>query len=283
MKVALCVQDVQHVIDCLDKKTDYIVTKFIDREICEHFDEEYPAYQVIPTFTLVSTNGNEFKVLSYQRQNNITEKRLQSKRSITIGGHIDSISDFSMSINNRLLDFFQKFKNLEIHSDSMVTPQDLHFRPAFRMDREEFMGCLLLSLRREISEELGYDFLEELDKHVSEKDIVFNPIYMDNSDVNRVHVGVNACINVEDDIFEKLIKIAIVCAKEIYSLNRYKIHKDIAKEIYLEILNRESQHQPMKDPRETFKAILRDVLEEENFEDWSVYLLCDYIDKYTRQ
>lgn len=260
MKVALCCPSFSHINDFLTtEKTKHLPVKFIDREVCETMTDG--TVQIIPTFSLVSHNGSLIHFMTYERPENISEKRLASKKSITIGGHIDSENDLPLSIQ---LKYF--------YEDKQYTKEELNDAGPFMLNKEDFQEMIHLALRREIREELGERFLEHLDSIFTNNKLAktqYDYVYLTNSDVNKVHYGVNLTFYVEEQDFDKLLDLVCNQEEEVRVVRKTSID---ASDLYTII-----EEYKIDDPIALVKETIEEHYGSLNYEDWSIYLIGKHV------
>lgn len=239
MKYALCCKSYNDLISFVLDKNYNIEHEFVflPRYICEDSKNCYHV-QIIPTVTIVNINSDAFKIIVYTRSNRISEERLVDKKSCTIGGHIDSLEDINLIYINE---------------------ENLRQAKPFNMTKSNFNKVLDNCRKRELIEEVGEDVCDFLSEHSSTMTEV---IYSKDTDVSRLHIGFNKIYKLNSNDFDTIFSKFSIDKSEIASVNVYELEFN-----YFRNLIKENES---KDYKDKIISNLKDILEESNFEDWSI-------------
>lgn len=184
-KVALCVKDLNDFNRASDGEIETIEMEFVDRDICEKVDGGY--VQIIPyvCFSYLDQESGRLNLVSYRRPSTGEgEARLQGNTSFGFGGHIDTEDDLY-------------FTSIEKREDGRVV---------YHMSVEDVKRTALQCAVRELTEELGFNPIEELE--IPTETIRFSlEREQEPDEVGQVHLCVSVMVVLDQkryaDFFEK--------------------------------------------------------------------------------
>lgn len=183
VKEALCVNSFEDIIQVSKDKDNFIVTRFVDRALCE--DPQNKLLQVIPYVVFYNVDFNDYRIrfIEYNRGDGGNEERLYHSNSVGFGGHIDSITDLDYTLVDK------------------VEGQSL-----FKMRFGELTQTAVNAGKREVEEELGFDVFTHFNIK-PELDSCYFFLGDQDIEVNQVHVGLCVPVKLDKDIFDRIIEL----------------------------------------------------------------------------
>jgi len=243
MKFALCVENFSVFNNFYHGGEDSTLPfAFLNRDFCED-PKICSNLQVIPTVTIIGAMQDKFNILCYVRPSENSEKRLAGKRSIIFGGHIDSVEDVGVET---------------------ITKEYLKSTKIFSLTKKQFTNMINRVRSRELKEELNIDLLN----YQPEK-VVEHLIYDTSSEVNSLHIGVNAFYYFKEVVFNQLKKDIKVNKKEIASIQEYVLEYGFLNEVK----ENKKQNEALE--------VLHEVAIDLNFEDWARLALAEFFRMHT--
>ena len=232
MKRALCVNNFGDLNMLITKESDTIDSCLVNREICEDPNNKF--LQVIPYVTFYSNQPQTGEILfvHYRRAATGGEDRLLSKASIGFGGHIDSLDEIKYSTSHTAEDG-------TIH---------------FTMTKDQLAESIFSAAKRELTEELGVDVIEQLGITFDFNSTAF---FTGNQaeEVNQVHVGLSIPIELDIENLKKFISIVNINKEEIDTIDVMTVSvANIVEE--MDITN-------------TLEKVVNELRQKLNLEDWS--------------
>lgn len=183
IKEALCVNSFEDIVQVSKDKDNFIITRFVDRAICE--DPQNKLLQVIPYVVFYNVDFDNYRInfIQYNRGEGGNEERLYNHSSVGFGGHIDSITDLDYTLVDK------------------VEGQSL-----FKMRFGELVQSAVNAGKRKVEEELGFDVFTHFDVE-SKLDVCYFFLGDQEIEVNQVHVGLCIPVKLEKDIFNRIIEL----------------------------------------------------------------------------
>jgi len=238
-KVALCIKNVNDIVNLLTNKNENIDTYLVNREICEKPENQF--LQIIPyvTFYNVDKKNGKLNIIQYLRTSNGNEDRLYAKTSIGFGGHIDNI--------------------LDISSSKCITMEDE--TEHFLMNKSELFTTIFSTANREIKEELGNEILNKINFKIDISDTAFFTGDL-SEEVNKVHIGLSIPVELSEEQYKSFFDIIKINKEEIDKIDSMVINlKNIIEEMNIDT---------------TLKIIQNELKEKNNLENWSLQVF-DYL------
>ena len=239
VKMALCVNKIEDIIELLKEENKTIDSYLVSREICEKPENQF--LQIIPyvTFYNVDKENGKLNIVQYIRASKGNEDRLYAKTSIGFGGHIDNLTD---------INFSERFA-LDDGSSHFV------------MNKSELFSTIFNTANREIKEELGEELLNKLNIRYYISDTAFFTGDM-SEEVNKVHLGVSIPVELSKEQYKLFFDTIKINKEEIDKIDSMTVNlKNIIEEMNIDtVLN----------------SVQNELKNQNNMEDWSLRVF-DYV------
>lgn len=202
MKQALCLTNLNDFNRLSEGEVETIAFQFVDRTICELPEKGF--FQLIPyiSFSHLDVSGGKLNCVVYRRPSKGEgEARLQGNSSVGLGGHIDSVADLS-------------FTSSQTNEDGVTV---------YNMSLNDIKETCMTCARRELTEEIGFDALTEL--QVPNEHINFGLEREQTPDeVGAVHVCVSIKVNLDAQRLQGFFEKAKMQETEIEDLRSLSIN-----------------------------------------------------------
>ena len=245
MKLALSTKQFDRLDALLKREIETIEFELVDREICEKVENGW--MQLIPysSISCYDPNNGDMKFVAYQRSEGSGEQRLVNSTSIGFGGHVDSVGDITCT-------------KMDTREDGSVV---------YHMSATDLLGTALEACKREWTEEIGFDPIEEFNIDVaSAVRFTFFRDPDETNEVGRVHFGVSIPLTVSEEQLKATFEKAKLQEAEIKELQEFVIN---AGQILMSF-----------DVSEVASGVIKRMTEEHKIEPWSVQVISQRLLEY---